>query len=211
MDGNGKALKANGGRRIRLGTVAVLAIGAFLVLSGALAVNAWQQSKKRDVLESDIARLGEAVQREPSLPIGPSGKMKEAQERLERASELFPADLKQSAALESILQVSSSSDVQVAGVQEKPPTKQVIGEHVYYVWPFSLKVEGAPENLFGLVARFEGMEAGPVVLQKVVLNNNRTRYVASLDLAFYTRSRTETVPTPAPQKPDKPKEKRVEK
>lgn len=204
MGRNGKGLKTSNRRLIRFGTVAPLLVGAFLVLSGSLAANSWREDKQRRDLDKETERLAEAIRLEsPSAPR--VDKLKEAQRRLEKASDLFPPDLTKSVALQSIMAMASRSDVEVVGIQEKAAARRVVGGHVYYAWPFSVKVEGSLQPILALVTSLEGMEAGPLALQKLSLGRARTAgYAATLDVAFYTRSRTESPPSPTPQKPQKP-------
>ncbi|MBI4287734.1 MAG: hypothetical protein HY671_04800 [Chloroflexi bacterium] len=213
---NGKATQTNkrAGPKIRFGLVAALVIGAFVIVSGSLFAYSRQQDGQRQELETDSARLAEAM-RTTGPPAAVSVGTKQAQERLEKAASLFPAGIATSAALDSILKVASASDVQVTGLQEKMAIRQVIGEHVYYAWPFHLKAEGPQTNLLNLAARLEAMEAGPLILQKAVLQKGKNGYAAALDIAFYTRSRMESAPTPTPkptsQKTDKGKDSPAQK
>ncbi|MEK7847809.1 MAG: hypothetical protein AAB270_02670, partial [Chloroflexota bacterium] len=123
-------------------------------------------------------------------------RLQAARDRLESAANLFPEQLKVSQVLETILTVASRSDARLLGLQEKAPTREVVGTHVYYTWPFTLRAQGSVEQLLRLVTRLERGEGGPLVLHKVGLTRNKEDYTASVDLAFYTRSRTETAPKP---------------
>lgn len=189
--------------KISIGILVPLVIGVFLIFSGSLAANSFQDEKQRQFLEAESANLTEAVNRQTIISSASKDRLKEAQERLEKASNFFPAELTGSIALKAILTVASENNVQVINIQENPPTRQIVGENIYYAWPFSLKVEGALQSLLILITKLERKEAGPLVLQKVKLNKNKSGYSANLDLAFYTRSRTETIPKP--QKPEKSK------
>lgn len=195
--------------KIGIGIIVPLVVGACLLFSGSIAASSWLQDRQRQALEADIARLSGAAKVQTQFTAAPQEKLKEAKERLERASNFFPAELKASTALEAVLLVASQSDVKVINLQEKIPSRYVIGEHVYYSHPFTLRAEGTVEHLIDLVYRLEQLEGTPLVFQRVSLNKNKEFYEASLDITLYSRSRTETVPKL--QKPEKGKESNAKK
>lgn len=180
--------------KISIGIVVPLLIGIFLIFSGGLAANTFQDEKELKALEEEAANLAAAIKGQSVMPSVSKDRLKEAQEKVEKATNFFPGELIGSTSLQAILKIATTSDVQVTYIQEKPPARQIVGENVYYSWPFSLKVEGTLWSLLTLVSRLERYEAGPLVLQKVALEKNKTNYRSSLELAFYSRSRTEFAP-----------------
>ena len=195
--------KTKASSKISIGILVPLVIGVSLIFSGSLAANSYQDEKQRQSLEAEAANLTNAVNGQSIISSASKDRLKETQERLEKASNFFPAELTGSVSLQAILTVASNNNVQVINIQENPPTRQIVGENIYYAWPFSLKVEGALQSLLKLIIKLERQETGPLVLQKVKLNKNKSGHSANLDLVFYTRSRTEAIPKP--QKPEKSK------
>lgn len=196
-------LKNIANARIGIGVILALLIGGFLIFSGSLAANTFQEERRLKDLEKEAAGLTAAIKGQTSIASVSNDRLKEARDRLEKATDFFPGELTGSMSLQTILKIASESDVQVTLVQEKPPVRQIAGEYVYYAWPFGLQVEGTLWSLLTLISKLERFEAGPLVLQKVTLGKNKENYNSSLELAFYTRSRTESAPKP--QKPEKGK------
>ena len=189
--------------KIGFGIIIPLVIGVFLIFSGSLAANTFQGEKELKALKEEAANLAAAIKGQSVMPSISQDRLREVQEKLEKTTNFFPGELLGSTSLQAILTIASQSDVQVTNIQEKPPARQIVGEYVYYSWPFSLKVEGTLWSLLTLVSRLERYEAGPLVLQKVGLEKNKANYSSSLELVFYTRSRTEFAPKL--QKPQKDK------
>ncbi|MBF8264272.1 MAG: hypothetical protein HW384_136 [Dehalococcoidia bacterium] len=197
-----KSIKINRAR-ISIGIIVPLLIGIFLIFSGSLAANTFQDDKELKALEEEASNLAAAIKGQPIMPSVSKDRLREAQEKQEKATNFFPAELKGSTSLQAILTIATQSDVQVTNIQEKPPARQIVGENVFYSWPFSLKVEGTLWSLLTLISRLERYEAGPLVLQKVALEKNKANYSSSLELMFYSRSRTEFAPKL--QKPERGK------
>lgn len=182
--------------RVSIGIMVPLVIGASLIFAGSLAANSYSEVKQRESLEAEAAHLSKAMMVQSGQQSDLDVRLKETQSRLDRAINYFPAELTGNAVLQSILMVASVNGTQVLNVQEKPRTKKIVGDSVYYACPFSLKLEGSLESLLAMIAALEQQEAGPVVVQRVAMNSTKTAYNASLELTFYTRSLTESVPTP---------------
>ena len=149
--------------KISIGILVPLIIGVSLIFSGSLAANSYQDEKQRQSLEAEAANLTNAVNGQSIISSASKDRLKETQERLEKASNFFPAELTGSVSLQAILTVASNNNVQVINIQENPPTRQIVGENIYYAWPFSLKVEGALQSLLILIIKLERQETGPLV------------------------------------------------
>jgi len=185
--------------KISLGILVPLLIGIFLIIAGSLAFNKYKTEKEMKALEEESADLSQALKGQQAMANISTKSLQEAQARLEKASNYFPPELVGSKSLQAILTEASQNNVQVTLLQEKQPARKIVGESVYYAWPFNIATKGSLWSLLAFINKLEQSEIGPVVFQRVTLDKNESDYSASLEIAFYTRSRTEVVPVPQKQ------------